>query len=64
MNKKNRLLKTDSDTHQKLKNLSLELSYIEGIKVPMGEIPKRVLGDSEIIERLKLGSKERRLRLK
>ncbi len=59
--KKNGVLKIDSETLQKMRELSFELSSIEKKRVSMGDIPRRLLSEKEIVERLKLGSTERRL---
>ena len=59
-----RPLQIDKDTHEKLKQLKRELSALENRDLSMKEITKRVLGNDEIMNRLRLGSAERRLKLK
>ena len=58
------MLKIDKETHEKLKQLKRELSALENKDLSMAEITKRVMSSDEIIDRLRLGSKERRLGLK
>lgn len=59
-----RALQLDNETHDRLKQLKRELSAIENRDLSMKEITKRVLGSDDIINRLRLGSTERRLGLK
>ena len=60
----NRPLKIDQETHEMLKKLKREMSMIENKDLSMGEITKRALKSDEIVNRLILGSKQRRLGLK
>lgn len=48
------------DINTRLKDLSLELGYIEGKRVSVPEIFRRTYSKSEIIERLKIGASENR----
>lgn len=59
MRKNNRLLKISDITRIKLKELKFDLQSIEKKEVAMGEIVERTL-TKENMERLKLGSMERR----
>jgi len=54
------LQRIPKDIKQKLDNLSCELTAIEKKKIHNTDILKRVFNSQEIIDRLKLGSIERR----
>lgn len=55
-----RLQKVPSDVKDRLDRLSNELTGIEGKKVFNTDVLRRVFSSNEIIERLKIGSMERR----
>lgn len=65
MNKrKSRLIKVDEEAHRLSRELSFELSKIEGKRVAQGEVISRAIKNDEIIQRLIFGSKQRRMGLK
>ena len=57
---KNRHVRVDEDTRVKLKDLSHELSKIEGDAVRIGEIVKRMINGPNIANELRAGSITRR----
>lgn len=61
---RNRPLKIDGDTLDKLKQLKRELSVLEKRDIAMGEIIQRMVKGDDIPERLRLGAIERRRVLK
>ncbi len=54
-------LQLDEETHQRVKQLSRELSMVEKRDVSMREVVSRVIKGKDIPSRLKLGSKTRRV---
>ena len=58
--KKSGTIRLDDETRKILKNLSFDLSAIERNKVTTPEILKRMTSSQEIIEKLKIGSLDRR----
>lgn len=61
---KNRMIRVDKDTLNRLKMFKRQMSAIENDEIYIGDVIRRVMKGTDILERLKVGSVERRLKKK
>jgi hypothetical protein len=64
MKRKNRLLRIDDETLEKMKKIKREMERLENKDLCLGELVKRAISSKDIENSLLLGSRNRRLGLK
>ena len=64
MKRKNRLLRIDDETLEKMKKIKREMERLENKDLCLGELVKRTMSSKDIENSLLIGSRNRRLGLK